>query len=63
VNKEEVLVVNARGDILYLNIKDGKIISSFELGSPVLSNPAVTPDRMYLGAMDGNVYCLEEKVR
>ncbi|MCF8371837.1 MAG: PQQ-binding-like beta-propeller repeat protein [Bacteroidales bacterium] len=59
VNKSAVLVVNMRGYIQVLNIKDGKLIHEFELGSPVFSNPAIAPNRIYLGAMDGNVYCLE----
>lgn len=45
--------------ILLLNLIDGKFIFRYELGSPVFSIPAITPGRIYPGAMVGSVYCLE----
>ena len=59
VSEKAVMVVNMRGDISILNLKDGSLLGEYELGSPVFSNPAILPSKFYFGAMDGSLYCLE----
>ncbi len=58
VSSNHVLIVNMRGDIQILDINKGEVITTYEIGSPVFSNPAVYKGKIVLGAMDGNIYCL-----
>lgn len=58
VSKDRVLTVNMRGDIQVLKLTDGTVLGTYDVGSPVPSNPSVYQEKIYLGAMDGNVYCL-----
>jgi len=58
VNKEQVLTVNMRGDVLLLDLKTGKKIWSYELGVGVMNTPAVVDGAIVLAGSDGNIYML-----
>jgi len=49
-----------RGDLATVNLSDGKVVWSYEIGSQIISNPAVADGRIYVGAYDGFVYCFGE---
>jgi outer membrane protein assembly factor BamB len=57
-NKEQVLTVNMRGDLMLLDLKTGKKIWSYELGVGVMNTPAVVEGAIILAGSDGNVYML-----
>jgi len=57
VVNDKVVVANMRGDLALVNLSDGKLVWSYEVGSQIISNPAVAGGRIYVGAQDGNVYC------
>jgi outer membrane protein assembly factor BamB len=46
-----------RGDLALVNLSDGKVVLTYEIGSQIIHNPALANGRMYVGAYDGNVYC------
>jgi outer membrane protein assembly factor BamB len=56
-----VLAANLRGDIFLIGLETGKILLEYELGSPVVSNPAVYNEKIIIGAGDGMVHCLGKK--
>jgi outer membrane protein assembly factor BamB len=58
---DKLLVANMRGDLLLLNTRDGKTIWSYELGSPVIGNPAVTGNSIIVCTGDGRIYCFGKK--
>jgi len=60
ISGSNVLAANTRGDLLILNLSDGKPVWSYELGSAVVNNPAVFSNKIVVGAYDGFVYCFGE---
>jgi len=42
-----------------LSAEDGKLISELKIGDNVNSTPAVLDGRIYIGAFNGKLYCLE----
>jgi outer membrane protein assembly factor BamB len=42
-----------------LNADDGKLITELKIGDNVNSTPAVLDGRIYIGAFNGKLYCLE----
>jgi outer membrane protein assembly factor BamB len=38
---------------------DGKLISELKIGDNINSTPAVMDGRIYIGAFNGSLYCLE----
>jgi outer membrane protein assembly factor BamB len=48
------------GWIYALDLKNGKEIWSYEIGSAMAHNPAMTDKSMVVGARDGNVYFFEK---
>jgi outer membrane protein assembly factor BamB len=58
VNKEQVLMVNMRGDVMVLDLKTGKKSWMYELGIGVMNTPAVIDGAIVLAGSDGNVYLL-----
>ena len=42
-----------------LSADDGKQISEIKIGDNVNSTPAVLDGRIYIGAFNGHLYCLE----
>ena len=57
VVKNKVVIGNMRGDLAIVNLSDGKLVWSYEIGSQIISNPAVAAGKIFVGAYDGNVYC------
>ncbi len=58
VTRSGLLVANMRGDLQLLNLYNGQVLWSFEVGSPIASNPALYKNNIILGAQDGLVYCI-----
>lgn len=58
INDQRVLAVNMRGDVMVLNLKNGELLLTYETGSAIMSNPAVSNGKIYFGAQDGKIYCL-----
>jgi len=50
-----------RGDLFLMDRKSGKPFWTYELGTPVNSNPAVVNGRIYVAGDDGRVYCFGKK--
>ena len=42
-----------------LNADDGTLISELKIGDNINSTPAVLDGRIYIGAFNGKLYCLE----
>ena len=61
ISGSKVIAANLRGDVFLIDLKTGDILSEYELGSPITSNPALYKGRIYLGAADGSLYCLGKK--
>ena len=57
VVKNKVVVANMRGDLTIVNLLDGKLVWTYEIGSQIISNPAIATGKIFVGAFDGNVYC------
>lgn len=57
-NKSEVLLINMRGDLMLLNLKDGSTSWNYELGVSAINAPAVIAGTIVVAGSDGNVYCL-----
>ena len=51
-----MVVASGDGRLYILDLKTGKKIWSYEIGSPVYSTPAVTNNYIIVGADDGKVY-------
>jgi len=60
VNKKQVLMVNMRGDVMLLNLSDGSVVWTYELGVGITNTPAVVQNAIVVAASDGNVYFLGE---
>ena len=56
--QDKILIANMRGDLIILKLSDGKPVSTYELGTPIFSNPAVAGGQIFTGAGDGTLYCL-----
>jgi outer membrane protein assembly factor BamB len=57
VAKNRVVVANMRGDLVILNLTDGKLVWKYELGGQIISNPAVVEGKLIVGNFDGFIYC------
>jgi outer membrane protein assembly factor BamB len=57
VNKNRVLTVNMRGDLILLDLKTGKKRWTYEIGTSVINSPAVVEGMIVVAASDGNLYC------
>ena len=57
-DRRNVLVANMRGDLMLLSQQNGDIVWTYELGSPVIGNPAVSGGKIFIGTQDGAIYCL-----
>ena len=44
------------GKLYLVSLKDGKEISSYEVGEAISSTPALAGGRIYVGCEDGKVY-------
>jgi outer membrane protein assembly factor BamB len=44
------------GKLYILSLKDGKEITSYEIGEPISSTPAIINGRILVGCEDGSVY-------
>ncbi len=49
------------GWVYMLSVEDGKRIGELKIGDNVNSTPAVLEGRIYIGAFNGNLYCLRTK--
>lgn len=58
---KKILVATMRGDLLILNSSDGKTEWTYEIGTPIISNPAVIDGYIIAAGQDGRVYCFGEK--
>jgi outer membrane protein assembly factor BamB len=58
---EKILIATMKGDIKIIQLRDGKQLMSYELGTPVTGSPAVIDQKIIIGADDGKVYCLGKK--
>jgi outer membrane protein assembly factor BamB len=58
---DRLLVATMSGDVLLLDVDDGSVKWSYELGSPVFGNPAVMENHIIVGAEDGRIYCFGKK--
>jgi outer membrane protein assembly factor BamB len=47
------------GWVHLVNADDGKLISELKIGDNINSTPAVLDGRIYIGAFNGKLYCLE----
>ncbi|MBA7483565.1 DNA damage-responsive serine/threonine-protein kinase RqkA [subsurface metagenome] len=52
-----VLSANMRGDLHILDLEDGSEIWSYELGSAITGNPALTEGKFFVASSDGYLYC------
>ena len=52
-----VLTANMRGDLNILDIRDGSVLWTYELGSAVSGNPSVMEGKFFVTASDGYLYC------
>tara|TARA_B100000963_G_C22218143_1_gene490390 strand:- start:336 stop:500 length:165 start_codon:yes stop_codon:yes gene_type:complete len=44
------------GKLYILTLKDGKEVTSYEVGEPISSTPAVLDGRILVSCEDGNIY-------
>ena len=58
---DKIIVATMKGDIKIIQLKDGKQLQTYELGSPMSGSPAVIDQKIIIGADDGKVYCLGKK--
>lgn len=58
---EKLVVANMRGDVMILDVADGRLLWSYELGSAITGNPAVIDGYIIAGAADGRIYCFGGK--
>ncbi len=58
LTSSEVLAANMSGVLMLLDVNNGRVKWSYEVGSAIFSNPAVLQGRIIFGAQDGKVYCL-----
>ena len=56
VARNGVLTANMRGDLHILDIRDGSVLWTYELGSAVSGNPAVKERKFFVAASDGYLY-------
>lgn len=53
---QSVYIGAGDGKIHVFSLKDGKELSNYNLGSPILSTPLISGNTLYIGAYDGNLY-------
>jgi outer membrane protein assembly factor BamB len=58
VNKKQALAVNMRGDLLLLDIQNGKTIWTYELGEAVMNTPAVIDGAIVVAGSEGNIFLI-----
>lgn len=58
---DDLLVATMRGDVMVMDATSGEVKWTYEIGSPVMGNPAVTDERVIVGAGDGRIYCFGSK--
>ena len=51
-----VVIASGDGRLYLLDLKTGKKLWSYEIGSPLLSTPAVINNYIIVGGSDGKVY-------
>ena len=49
------------GSLYAMDLADGKLLSQFDAGSPILASPSVGEGCLTFGTEDGTVYCLGAK--
>ena len=57
-NKKHVLLINMRGDLILLDVKNGSTVWNYELGASAINAPAVIENTIIVAGSDGNVYFL-----
>lgn len=60
-NSKQVLLINMRGDVMLLNLADGTVAWSYQLGVSAINAPAVVENAIIIAGSDGNVYCLSNE--
>jgi len=53
---DKVIFGSMDGKLYVLALKDGKEITSYEIGEPISSTAALTDGRILIGCEDGKVY-------
>lgn len=61
ISGPKIYLGTSLGGVLCLDAKTGEPISSFQTGANVHSSPAIWEGKLYIGSMDGNVYCFSDK--
>ncbi len=56
-----VISSNEAGEVICVNIEDGKMTWKIELPRPTYGSPLVYDDKIIIGSWDKNVYCLDAK--
>lgn len=54
-----VLAGNTSGNLICVDINEGKELWSYKTGGPIYSSPEVYSDKVYFGSCDSNIYCLD----
>jgi outer membrane protein assembly factor BamB len=56
VSGGDVLTANMRGDLHILNLADGTSRWTYEIGSMIIGNPALSRQKFFVAASDGYIY-------
>src|SRR5262249_3520897 len=52
-------IATVQGNVLQLDPKNGKIVETYKIGSPMRFQPAIEGGRIYVGTEDGKVVCID----
>ena len=55
---DNIFLSTLQGEVLQLDPADGKLVSTYKVGSPVCFQPAIDGGRIYVGTQDGKVVCV-----
>jgi outer membrane protein assembly factor BamB len=58
---EDIVLFGANDRHVYVTKTDGSSLTKFNIGSAIFSGIAISNNRIYFGAANGNVYCMSPK--
>ena len=61
IASNKIVIPTMKGDLKIVNLKDGKTLLSYEIGSAICGSPAVIDGMIVVGAEDGKIYCMGKK--
>jgi outer membrane protein assembly factor BamB len=56
---DSLFVATLEGDVLRIDADTGKVIGTYEIGSPVRAQPAIVDGRLYVGTTDGKLVMID----